>query len=164
MCQAFHATPVAHAPAVAFAYFPTVARLLQIKLSNPDMVPMENFNRMMVKPDMALPELLVTVALGNGFILTAMLWGAFVAKLIDRKLKISAVYLFVLAALSFVGIIHSASPDGNMYLPWNLSGLARQVPYQFTLAYVVLALMLFALSYTKESREPIPEKIAHGLE
>ena len=164
MCQAFHACPVAHAPAVAFAYFPTVARLLQIKLSNPDMVPMDVFNRQMAASGKALPELLVTVALGNGFILTAMLWGAFMAKLIDRKLKTSAIYLFVLAALSFVGIIHSASPDGNMYLPWNLTGLAKQIPYQFSMAYVVLALMLFALSFSKESREPVPEKIAHGLE
>jgi AGZA family xanthine/uracil permease-like MFS transporter len=164
MCQAFHACPKAHAPAVAFAYLPTVARLLQIKLSNPDMVPMEVFAKQMVAQGKALPELLVTVALGNGFILTAMLWGAFMAKLIDRKLKTSALYLFILAALSFVGIIHSASPDGNMYLPWNLTGLARQIPYQFTMAYVVLALMLFSLSFTKESREPVPERIAHGLE
>jgi AGZA family xanthine/uracil permease-like MFS transporter len=164
MCQAFHACPVAHAPAVAFAYFPTVARLLQIKLSNPDMVPTDIFNRQLAAPGKGLPELLVTVAVGNGFILTAMLWGAFMAKLIDRKLKTSAVYLFILAALSFVGIVHSASPDGNMYLPWHLTGLARQIPYQFSLAYVVLALMLFGLSLTKESRQPVPEKIARGLE
>jgi adenine/guanine/hypoxanthine permease len=156
MCQAFHACPFSHAPAVAFAYFPTVARLMQIKLSNPSIVPMENFNKLLAEPGKALPETLVTVALGNGFILTAMLWGAFVAKLIDRKLKTSAVYLFILAALSFVGIIHSATPDGYMYLPWNLSGVARQIPYQFALAYVVLALMLFGLSFTKESREPAP--------
>jgi len=164
MCQAFHACPVAHAPAVAFAYFPTVARLLAIKLSNPDFVPMENFNRMLAAPGKALPELLVTVALGNGFILTAMLWGAFMAKLIDRKLKSSASYLFILAALSFVGIVHSALPEGNMYLPWNLPPLSARIPYQFTMAYVVLGLLLFALSFSKESREPIPEKIAHGLE
>jgi AGZA family xanthine/uracil permease-like MFS transporter len=164
MCQAFHACPAAHAPAVAFAFFPTVARLLQIKLSNPELVPMDVFNRQLAAPGKALPELLVVVALGNGFILTAMLWGAFMAKLIDRKLKTSAGYLFILAALSFVGIIHSSSPDGNMYLPWNLSGLARQIPYQFTMAYVVLALMLFGLSFSREARQPVPENIARGLE
>jgi len=37
-----------------------------------------------------LPEVLVTVALGNGFILTAMLWGAFLAEMIDRRLRRSA--------------------------------------------------------------------------
>ena len=34
-----------------------------------------------------LPDMLVTVALGNGFILTGMLWGAFLAKMIDRQLR-----------------------------------------------------------------------------
>src|SRR5208282_6134031 len=39
MCQAFLACPAKHAPAVAFSYFPTLARLLQIKMSNPSVVP-----------------------------------------------------------------------------------------------------------------------------
>ena len=160
MCQAFHACPVEHAPAVAFAYFPTVARLLSIKLSNPDFVPMENFQKLLVLPGKALPELLVTVALGNGFILTAMLWGAFMAKLIDRKLRASAAYLFILAALTFVGIIHSALPEGNMYLPWSLPMPARSIPYQFTEGYVALAVLLIALSFTQASREPRPAHTA----
>ena len=164
MCQAFHACPPAHAPAVGFAYFPTVARLLQIKLSNPEYVPMEIFNKLLVAPGKALPELLVTVALGNGFILTGMLWGAFLAKLIDRQLKASSLYLGVLAVLSFFGVIHSAMPEGNMYLPWNLTGVAAKVPFQFASAYAVLAIMFFALSFSKESREPIPASVKHGLE
>ncbi|MFA6028466.1 MAG: hypothetical protein WC969_01300 [Elusimicrobiota bacterium] len=159
MCQAFLACPLKHAPAVAFAYFPTVARLLQIKLSNPEFVPMERFAALMTTPGKGLPEMLVTVALGNGFILTAMLWGAFIAKLIDRELKAASAYLSICAVLTFFGIIHSAVPDGNMYLPWTLTGVAQQVPYQFTAGYVALAVMFFALSYTKESREVAS---AHG--
>ena len=106
-------------------------------------------------PGKALPELLIIVALGNGFIITAMLWGAFLAELIDRRLRTSAAYLAALAVLTFFGIIHSAMPDGMMYLPWNLTGLARQVPYQFTSAYFALAALFFALSFTKESKESI---------
>lgn len=153
--QSFQACPARHAPAVAFAFFPTIARLLAIKLGNPDVVAPDTFQRLMTVPGKSLPELLVTVALGNGFIITAMLWGAFVAELIDRRLRISAVYLLCLAALSFFGIIHSAMPDGVMYLPWTLSGLVRQIPFQFTLAYAVLALFFLGMSFTKESREPI---------
>lgn len=153
MCQAFLACPAKHAPAVAMSYFPTVARLLQIKLSDPSVVPTANFNALLNAPGKGLPELLVTVALGNGFILTGMLWGAFMAKLIDRELKAASAYLWILAAFTFVGIIHSASPDGNMYWPWTLSEMARQIPYQFTTGYVVLALMMFGLSFTKASRE-----------
>jgi len=152
--QSFHASPVRHAPAVALAFFPTIARLLAIKLGNPELVPLEIFDRMMNTAGKALPELLVTVALGNGFIVTAMLWGGFLAELVDRRLRRSAIYLAILALLAFFGVIHSSSPDGAMYLPWRLVGMAQQVPYQFALAYAVLALMLVGLSFTRESRLP----------
>jgi AGZA family xanthine/uracil permease-like MFS transporter len=153
MCQAFHATPVRHAPAVALAYFPTVSRLLQIKLSNPALVPTEIFNKMLVAVDKGLPELQIIVAIGNGFILTGMLWGAFMAKLIDRQVRAAAFYLAVCAVLTFFGIIHSAIPDGNMYLPWTLPYPANQVPYQFSLGYLALAALLLALSFSKEVKE-----------
>jgi AGZA family xanthine/uracil permease-like MFS transporter len=153
--QSFQACPARHAPAVAFAFFPTIARLISIKLGNPDAVPPETFQKLITLPGKSLPELLVTVALGNGFIITAMLWGSFLAELIDRHLRRSAIYLLCLAALSFFGIIHSAMADGAMYVPWALEGLARQIPFQFTLAYAVLAFFFLAMSFTKESREPI---------
>ena len=56
---------------------------------------------------------------------------------------------------TFFGVIHSASPDGNMYLPWTLAdGLQRAIPYQFALAYAVLAAIVLLLSLSKESKEP----------
>lgn len=153
MCQAFHACPVRHAPAVAMSFFPTVARLLQIKLSNPGMVPVEIFQKQLVAVDKGLPELQIIVALGNGFILTGMLWGAFMAKLIDRQVRAAAFYLGVCALLTFFGIIHSAIPDGNMYFPWTLAYPANQIPFQFTAGYLALAALLLALSFSKEVRE-----------
>jgi AGZA family xanthine/uracil permease-like MFS transporter len=155
--QSFFASPRRHAPAVAFAFFPTVARLLAIKLGNPDFVAPENFTRLLSVPGKALPELLVTVALGNGFIVTGMLWGGFLAVLIDRKIRTAAVYLCILAALTFFGVIHSSSPDGLMYFPWTLSGFAREIPYQFASAYALLALVLVALSYTRQANEPLAQ-------
>ena len=152
IAQAFLACPARHAPAVVIAYFPTVARLLQIKLSNADLAPLANFNTLLVAPGKELPELLVTVALGNGFILTAMLWGAFVAELVDRRLKAAALYLSISAGFTFFGIIHSASINGNIYMPWTLDEPFRQIPYQFTAGYLVLALLIFLLSFTAEAR------------
>jgi AGZA family xanthine/uracil permease-like MFS transporter len=160
MVQAFLACPARHAPAVAFAYFPTVARLLAIKYGT--FLAAGTLAELLAKAGKELPEVLVTVAVGNGFILTAMLWGGFLAELIDRKLKRSALYLGILAVFSFFGVIHSASPDGNIYLPWSLaSPLQRAIPYQFGLAYLVLALMLVALSFSKESKEPLPVDLEH---
>jgi len=158
MVQAFLACPARHAPAVAFSCFPTVARLLAIKLGNPGIVPPERFAQLLTAPGKELPEVLVTVAVGNGFILTAMLWGAFLAEMIDRRLKLCALYLGILAAFTFFGVVHSSSPDGQMYLPWTLADpLQRTVPYQFAAGYLVLALLVLALSSSKESREPPPE-------
>jgi hypothetical protein len=46
-----------------------------------------------------------------------------------------------------------------MYLPWTLPNPANQIPYQFTLGYVVLAVMMLVLSFTKESREAPPQEL-----
>jgi len=153
MSQAFTACPARHAPAVAFACFPTIARLLQIKLSNAAWVAPATFAALLVEPGTALPELQVIVALGNGFILTAMLWGALLASLIDRQLRSCAAYLVILAGLAGFGVIHSALPEGNLYLPWRLALPARLIPVQLALAYLALAGLLWALSCTRAVRQ-----------
>jgi AGZA family xanthine/uracil permease-like MFS transporter len=158
VAQAFVHSPRSHVPAVALAIFPTVARLLSIQLENPEIVPTANFQHLISKTGNALPEALVTVALGNGFILTGMLWGAFLAELINRRLKICSVYLGILAGMTFFGIVHSSSPDANVYLPWTLTGAAREIPYQFAQAYLALAVLMFGLSFSKESANiPLPD-------
>jgi AGZA family xanthine/uracil permease-like MFS transporter len=162
MVQASVACPVRHAPAVAFSYFPTVARLLAIKFGTAAIVPPERFQQLLVASGKELPEVLVTVALGNGFILTAMLWGGFLAELIDRRLHRSALYLGILALFTHFGVVHSVSPDGNMYLPWTLAGLPRSLAYQVTTAYAALAILLLLLSLSKESREAPPTAPVHG--
>ncbi len=154
MVQAFVASPARHAPAVAFAFFPTVARLLAIKLSDPTIVPPERFNALLHAAGKGLPETLVTVALGNGFILTAMLWGGFLAELIDRRLRVAAAYLGILGGFTWFGIVHSASPDGTMYLPWHLADpFQRAVANSFTTGYLALGAVLLLLSFTRAARE-----------
>jgi AGZA family xanthine/uracil permease-like MFS transporter len=159
MVQSFHACPPRHAWAVGFAFFPTIARLLAIKLGNPELVAPETFQKLLTLPGKALPDVLVTVALGNGFIVTAMLWGAFLAEMIDKRLRHSAAYLLILAVLAFFGVIHSASPDGVMYFPWQLDAFMRQVPYQFAAAYLALALLLLLLSLTRDSRPSVSDSV-----
>jgi len=153
--QAFRACPERHAPAVAFAIFPTIARLLSIQFGNSAIVPTENLKALMMATTDTLPPVLVEISLGNGFILTGMLWGAFLCEMIDRRLKSAAAYAGVLAGLSFFGIIHSATITGNMYFPWHLEGVAREIPYLFSTAYLVFGLMMLALSFTKGAREPL---------
>ncbi|MCF7791508.1 MAG: solute carrier family 23 protein [Victivallales bacterium] len=151
--QAFHASPRAHAPAVCLAIFPTVARLLAINYTNTSIVPVEKLHTLMCAVSTKFPDVLITIAMGNGFILVGMLWGGFLAEVIDRNLKKSSVYLFILGILTFFGLIHSTDPTGMAYLPWEISSVSSGFVYQLTIAYLMLSVMFFFLSYTKGVKE-----------
>lgn len=144
--QAFHASPETHGMAVAFSFFPAIARMLAIKLGDPGVVPPEKFTELMNTAHHGLPELAVVVALGNGFIITSMIWAGFVVEMVERRLRVATAWLLGGAALSFFGIIHSALPSGGMYLPWRLTGMAQTVAWQFTGAYLALAVVMAAFS------------------
>jgi len=157
VAQAFHATPRKHAAAVALAIFPSVARMLAIQFGNTALVPTANFQRLLTTMGDTLPPLLVEVSLGNGFIITGMLWGAFLCEMIDRRLKACAAYLGILAVFSLFGIVHSADPNGSMYLPWRLLDPARELAYLFTVGYAVLGTMMLLLSFSKGARHHDPD-------
>jgi AGZA family xanthine/uracil permease-like MFS transporter len=144
--QAFEATPVRHAAAVVFSFFPAIARLVAIELGNPDYVAPEHFSQLLTSTAQGMPELAVIVALGNGFIITSMIWAGFLAALVDRQTGVAITTLLAGAALTFFGVIHSVDASGAMYLPWHLTGVGRTLSFQFTAAYVMLALVIALLS------------------
>jgi adenine/guanine/hypoxanthine permease len=152
--QAFSAVPVRHAPAVAISFFPSIARLLTIELSDPKFVPPERLDQLLAAPGPGLPALSVIVALGNGFIITATIWAAFVVEMTENKLRSAAAYLAAGGILSFFGIIHSVRLDGSAYALWQLRGVARSVAAQFCAAYFVLAAALLLLSWQRRVRAP----------
>lgn len=89
-------------------------------------------------------------ALGQGFIITAMIWGAGVSFLIDRKLKRAALTFAIGGLLTFFGVIHSATSSGQVYLPWDdfAPNFAHSIPFSFTLGYLLVAgLILFLHLY-----------------
>jgi AGZA family xanthine/uracil permease-like MFS transporter len=146
--QAFDATPRPHWPAVALAFLPAIAYLLAIKLGNPAIVPPERFAALYADSAHGIPELAVVFLLGNGFIITAMLWAAALAALIDATPVRAAGILGLAAALTLFGVIHSVHPVGGLYLPWSLAGEQRGWMLQFAGAYAVLAVLLLALAAT----------------
>jgi AGZA family xanthine/uracil permease-like MFS transporter len=148
--QAFEVTPSRHAVAVAFSFFPAIARMLAIKLGDPAVVPAEQFAKLLTAGGQGLPAMDVVVALGNGFIITSMIWAGFVVEMVDRRLRVSAAYLAAGAVLTLFGIIHSAKPDGSMYFAWALDGMPRLVALQFAGAYVALAAVLMLLSLQRD--------------
>jgi AGZA family xanthine/uracil permease-like MFS transporter len=148
--QAFEASPSRHAAAVVFSFFPAIARLLAIELGNPDFVAPAHFNELLTSTAQGMPELGVIVALGNGFIITSMVWAGFLAALVDRKTGAAVATLLAGAAMTLFGVIHSVYPGGGMYLPWDLTGVGRTLAYQFTAAYAVLAAVVLLLSLQRE--------------
>ena len=95
VAQAFTYSPTRHIPAVIMAMFPTVSRLVSIQLENSNMIPVQNLHDMMSRVGSSLPEALIMIALGNGFILTGMLWGSFLAEMIDHHFKRCSFYLAI---------------------------------------------------------------------
>jgi AGZA family xanthine/uracil permease-like MFS transporter len=148
--QAFLAVPARHAGAVALAFFPSIARLLTIELSKPEFIPASRLSELMLPSShSALPAI---VALGNGFIVTATLWGAFVVDMIDGRLRAAAVYLAAGALLCCFGIIHSVRLDGSSYVIWHLRGMEREFAGQLALGYAALAAGLILLSWLNERK------------
>jgi AGZA family xanthine/uracil permease-like MFS transporter len=88
----------------------------------------------------------VMIMLASGFIVTAMLWGATVAFLTDRRVVAACVTLLICAALSLFGFIHSVLPSGGIYLPWTI---ASSLPWHWASGYAGLAVVLFVLSMTE---------------
>jgi AGZA family xanthine/uracil permease-like MFS transporter len=161
--QSFQQTPRDHAPAVCFAMLPSIAQLLLIVLdkANP-LFPASALEPERVATATGIPLAFaqnfgVFVLLAHGFILTAMLWGAALAFLIDRRLGRAAVVLGVAAVLALFGLIHSVLPTGGIYLPWQAALLGSHTPYHWSAAYAVLALTVLLLGRLPASTESAAE-------
>jgi len=143
--QSFEATPKQHAPAVVLAFLPSIAYLLSIKLGNPAIVPPEHYAALLSDSAHGISEMAVIVILGNGFIITSMLWATMLAAMIDQRFNRAALTLLLAALLTTFGVIHSVKPQGGLYLPWQLGAADFQLAVQWISAYLVLAATLWAV-------------------
>ena len=115
-----------HAAAVCFAIFPSVAQLLRITLDKANPVLLSSaLDPQMVAETAKIPlsfaeNFGVFVMLAHGFILTAMLWGAFLAFLIDHRFGATAATLGICSALVAVRRHPLRAADG-----WDLPALER---------------------------------------
>jgi len=134
--QAFQATPARHAPAVALAFVPTAAALVLIQLGT-----LGVDTAALRGPAASGLETLRVV--GNGFILSALLWGAIAALIIDRRLSAAAAALAVASLGSLVGVVHSPLPSGGLFWPWSLDS---RWPLLLASAYGLLAGALLLLA------------------
>jgi AGZA family xanthine/uracil permease-like MFS transporter len=141
--QAYHTCPKRHTPAISFAFLPIVAYLVLIQI---DGVLSDLHHAPLHLSQNFFQSYEAIKILAHGFILTALLWGATIALMIDQKMKAAAFYMLVTTILTLFGLIHSVAPHGEIYLPWKAPS---PLPYQIAFAYLLLALFLFSSNYMK---------------
>jgi len=147
--QAFEATPRRYYAAVVFAFFPAIARMVSIKLGDPGLVAPTRFMELFQDQSHGPSEVFTIVVLGNGFILTSMVWAAFVVAIIDHNARRAAFALCCGALMTAFGLIHSIRPDGALYVPWNLVGAEWTAMAQWVASYLALAVVVRVLSPSK---------------
>jgi adenine/guanine/hypoxanthine permease len=152
MAQAFTATPARHAPAVALAVLPSLAFVVALEIS--PLLPSGALSALSGETGETVRALKL---LSSGFIVTAVLWGAAAAALIDRRFRQSAAYLFFASLLCLFGVIHSPAAQGTLFLPWRAGS---PIPFHLAAAYAALGFIVLAGSFAAPSalEEPAPER------
>ena len=136
--QAFLASPRRHGLAVAVSMLPSLAFLITLETSAVLGALNSSVEQISGEVGVSLHTLNL---LGNGFIITAILWGAATAELIDRRFRASAVYLIVGAVFCLFGVIHSPFAQGMFFVPWRTGS---PLPWHLAAAYSVAALAVAA--------------------
>jgi AGZA family xanthine/uracil permease-like MFS transporter len=138
--QAFLASPARHAPAVALSFLPAVAALVLIQ-GNVLLGGVGKSAADLAGEGRAVWSALLV--LGNGFILTALLWGAALVAIIEHRLRAAGAVLALAALATLFGVIHSPLPDGSVFWPWTV---ASATPPTVAAAYGIGAALLLLLS------------------
>jgi AGZA family xanthine/uracil permease-like MFS transporter len=140
IAHSFEATPRRDYAAMALATVPVLAYLVVISAD-------ELFRGRTPHPD-GVVLLQALRCLGNGFILTSLLWAAALTAALDGRPGRAVVVLLIAAGCSLVGLIHSPLPGAPLAWPhevWQeLAGSANprlqyQSPFHWAAAYVLAA-------------------------
>ena len=112
--QAFLASPARHGAAVALAFMPVAAAVVLIELGGA----LAGLGRSAVElTGEAAATYQALLVLGNGFILTAVLWGSALVFIIDRRPAAAAVVFGLCSVTTLCGLMHSPLPSGAVFWP-----------------------------------------------
>jgi AGZA family xanthine/uracil permease-like MFS transporter len=113
--QAFLASPPRHGPAVALTFVPVAAAVVLIEAGG-------FIGALGKRPQDLTGDAAAgwqtLVMLGNGFILTAVIWGWALVSILERRLAVTAALFAVASAATLCGLIHSPLPNGALFWPW----------------------------------------------
>ena len=139
--QAFLATPARHGLAVAISLLPSLAFLATLQANAVLSAVGASITQLTGETGETIRAL---VAFSNGFILSAVIWGAAASELLDRRFGRSAMYLAVAALLCAFGVIHSPTAQGTFILPWRAPSA---LPLHFAFGYLAAALVVAVSKY-----------------
>ncbi len=148
--QAFAETEKRHMAAVAVCFIPVVADLVFIQYNS--VMGMGGLSLDKMPPDFQQTYRAVML-LGNGFVVTAMVWSAMLTFLIDRALGKAALAAVIAAAFTTVGLIHSPFPDGRLFLP--SAELPREV-WAVAAGYLLMAGSYLIMGALKTDNTEVP--------
>jgi AGZA family xanthine/uracil permease-like MFS transporter len=127
---------------ILFSFFPNIARLVEIKIGSGDLISVDTLqHKLFTNVTPHISDDLVVTMLGNGFIVTGVLWASFLCFAIDRKFFASFVCCVILSILSYFGVIHSLLLTGAMVLPSQLPESIRMIPIELSIGYLVLGIL-----------------------
>jgi adenine/guanine/hypoxanthine permease len=150
--QGFLASPPRHGPAVAIGFIPVVAALVLIQVGG--ILTGAGRTAGDLTGEAAANFLTLTV-LGNGFILTALLWSTATVFIIERRLALTGLAFVAASAASLCGLIHSPLSSGALFWPWAPpSGVSLQLAGAYGIAASLCCLT--ALARGRRSRSPAP--------
>ena len=138
--QAFVASPPRHAAAVAISFIPAVAALVLLEGGTLLAGAGRSAADLTGTARLTWESLLV---LGNGFIVTALVWGAAVVAMVERRLAPAAAVLGLGSLAALVGVIHSPLPSGALFWPW---AVGTTTPLRVAGAYGLAAAVLLLLA------------------
>jgi AGZA family xanthine/uracil permease-like MFS transporter len=147
--QAFEATPRQHYRAVVISFIPVIACLISIEFGQ--MLGGLGKNATDLTGEL-LATFNATTILGNGFIVTSLLWGAAFAHVLDHKPGNAALFLAICALFTLCGIVHSPLPSGAIFYP-----LAPPAPIVWHVAtgYGIMALTFLLLECTRHEERNV---------
>jgi AGZA family xanthine/uracil permease-like MFS transporter len=137
--QAFEASPKAHAAAVALSFLPAIAALALIQTDGVLAAVGAGVEKL---PPQAGEAYAAVRQLANGFIVTALVWGAALAWLADRAYGRAAAALAAGALCTLFGLMHSPLPGGTVFWPWQ----AGAATFRMAAGYLGAAAALLLLA------------------
>jgi AGZA family xanthine/uracil permease-like MFS transporter len=101
-------------------------------------------------------SLQVLTMLGNGFIITAMLWATWLIWVIDHRLRRAALICVICALTTSIGLIHSPYADGRIFMPWQAD--VPSLTFSLAIGYLLLAALCALLSLTNRGHAEVVQK------